>query len=432
MQDSDRVRIKLLVSGNTRHDGPPLANVASLSSASTGGWHLLWRELQAARGGWHLLWADGGIDSHPGVLVVAWFWLGVSKKATVMLLSIVLPVFNEEEVLPELFKALPSVLERIGWDYELVFVDDGSRDATRRILNEFAEKDHRVKVLGFSRNFGQQAAITAGLDFASGDAVVVMDADLQDPPEMLETMVEQFKLGFDVVSTQRIARDGESYFKKVTANAFYSFMKRAVDERLPPQCGDFRLFSRGAVQALRQFREQHRFMRGLVAWLGLRETIVQFHRPARAAGETKYPAWKLVKLAWTAISSFTAMPLRICLTAGVLLTSIGIAYSSYAIYAALFVKSTAPGWSSLVCFQLIFNGATLTAVGLVGDYVGRIFDEAKQRPLYVIGDSKNISSAGSHARVVWIHPPSASEEGTPQILRLQDRNDKDVRKVKAA
>jgi dolichol-phosphate mannosyltransferase len=334
-----------------------------------------------------------------------------------MLLSIVLPVYNEQEVLPALFNALPPVLERIGWDYELIFIDDGSRDSTRSLLNAAAAADERVKVLAFSRNFGQQAAITAGLDFANGDAVVVMDADLQDPPELLETMIEQFNLGFDVVSTQKMTRDGESDFKKATATAFYSFMRKAVDERLPPEVGDFRLFSRGAVQAIRKFREQHRFMRGLVAWLGLRESIVRFHRPARAAGETKYPPWKLVKLAWTAISSFSAMPLRICLTAGLLLTAFGIAYSIYAVYAAIFVSTTAPGWSSLVCFQLLFNGATLTAVGLVGDYVGRIYDESKQRPLYVLGDSVNIEASGCANRVVWINPPDAMAGLPPHPFR---------------
>lgn len=334
-----------------------------------------------------------------------------------MLLSIVLPVYNEQEVLPALFQALPPVLARIGWDYELIFIDDGSRDSTRAILNAEAAKDDRVKILAFSRNFGQQAAITAGLDFANGDAVVVMDADLQDPPELLETMIEQFKQGFDVVSTQKMSRDGESVFKKATASAFYAFMRKAVDERLPPEVGDFRLFSRGAVQAIRKFREQHRFMRGLVAWLGLRESIVRFHRPARVAGETKYPPWKLVKLAWTAVSSFSAMPLRICLTAGLLLTSVGVAYSMYAIYAALFIKTTAPGWSSLVCFQLVFNGATLTAVGLVGDYVGRIYDEAKQRPLYVLGDSVNVTAAGCAHRVVWINPPESATAPSSHVFR---------------
>jgi polyisoprenyl-phosphate glycosyltransferase len=349
-----------------------------------------------------------------------------------MLLSIVLPVYNEQDVLPVLFQSLPSVLHRINCDYELIFVDDGSSDKTREILDAEAAQNERVKVLGFSRNFGQQAAITAGLDFANGDAVVVMDADMQDPPDLLVTMVEQFKKGFDVVSTQRISRQGESVFKKATASAFYSFMQKAVDERLPPQCGDFRLFSRDAVLAIRKFREQHRFMRGLVAWLGLRETIVQFHRPARAAGETKYPPSKMFKLAWTAISSFSAMPLRFCLTAGIALTSLGVLYTLYAIYAAIFVKTTVPGWSSLVCFQLLFNGATLTAVGLVGDYVGRIYDEAKQRPLYVLGDSVNIDSAGSTQRMVWIHPPaspvdspsienrSQSGQSIPQIFTIED------------
>ncbi len=343
-----------------------------------------------------------------------------------MLLSIVLPVYNEQEVLPALLEVLPAVLKKIGCDYELIFIDDGSRDATRSILNKAAELDSRVKVLGFSRNFGQQAAITAGLDFSNGDAVVVMDADLQDPPELLESMIDQFKQGFDVVSTQRIARDGESVFKKVTASAFYSLMQKAVDERLPPQCGDFRLFSRGAVQAIRKFREQHRFMRGLVAWLGLRETIIRFHRPARAAGETKYSPIKLFKLAWTAISSFSAMPLKACLFAGLMITLFGIGYSFYAIYAAIFVMTTAPGWSSLVCFQLLFNGATLTAVGLVGDYVGRIYDESKQRPLYVLGDSVNIQTSGCAHRVVWINPPDDSPSQIahlyrkPQIHRLSD------------
>lgn len=337
------------------------------------------------------------------------FQMTFGDQVDAMLLSIVLPVFNEQDVLPVLFRSLPTVLERVGCDYELIFVDDGSRDATRQILNQYAAIDSRVKILGFSRNFGQQAAITAGLDFAKGDAVVVMDADMQDPPELLETMMREYEKGYDVVSTQRIARDGESLFKKATANAFYKFMQKAVDERLPPQCGDFRLFSRGAVDAIRGFREQHRFMRGLVAWLGLKETIVQFHRPPRAAGETKYPAWKLVKLAWTAISSFSAMPLRLCLTVGLVLTGVGLVYSAYAIYAALFVSTTAPGWSSLVCIQLLFNGATLTAVGLVGDYVGRVYDESKQRPLYVLGDSVNVESAGYNPRMVWIHPPARSE-----------------------
>lgn len=334
-----------------------------------------------------------------------------------MLLSIVLPVYNEQEVLPALFEALPPVLERIGCDYELIFIDDGSKDSTRSMLQTASKSDPRIKVLCFSRNFGQQAAITAGLDFAVGDAVVVMDADLQDPPELLEQMVEQFRQGFDVVSTQKLSRDGETRFKKWTATAFYELMRRTVDERLPPQVGDFRLFSRGAVQAIRGFREQHRFMRGLVAWLGLKESIIQFHRPPRAAGETKYPPIKLVKLAWTAISSFSAVPLKLCLYLGLTLTLFGMGYSLYAVYAAMFVPTTVPGWSSLVCMQLLFNGATLSAVGLVGDYIGRIYDEAKQRPLYVLGESYNVEASGSASRVVWINRPDDAAGNESHLYR---------------
>lgn len=322
-----------------------------------------------------------------------------------MLLSLVIPVYNEEEVLPALFEAIRPVLARIGCDYEFVFVDDGSRDATPRVLSEAAAADPRVKVLRFSRNFGHQAAITAGLDFASGDAVVVMDADLQDPPDLLPEMVARYEQGFDVVSAQRISREGEGLFKRGTAAMFYGLMRRAVDKRLPPQVGDFRLFSRAAVQSLRGFRERHRFMRGLVAWLGLREAIIPFHRAPRAAGTTKYPFWKMVRFAWTAISSFSALPLKLCLVGGLLLTGFGVVYSCHAIYEAMVLHTTERGWTSLVCLQLLFNGATLTAVGLVGDYVARIYEESKGRPLYVLAEATNLDpNAAEPPRSACIAP----------------------------
>ncbi|WP_422924149.1 glycosyltransferase family 2 protein [Singulisphaera sp. PoT] len=308
-----------------------------------------------------------------------------------MLLSLVIPIYNEEEALPSLLKALRSVLDAMGCDHEIVFVNDGSRDGSARILSDLAASDPRVKVLGFSRNFGHQAAITAGLDFASGDAVVVMDADLQDPPELLPQMVSLYEQGYDVVSAQRVGREGEGLFKRGTAALFYGLMKRAVDERLQAQVGDFRLFSRGAVAALRGFREQHRFLRGLVAWLGLKEAIVPFRRPARIAGTTKYPAWKMMKFAWTAISSFSALPLKLSLFAGFLMTMVGVAYSIYVLYETFVLRTTVRGWSSIVCLQILFSGATLTAVGLVGDYVARIYEESKGRPLYVLADLLNMA-----------------------------------------
>ena len=309
-----------------------------------------------------------------------------------MLLSIVIPVFNEEEVLPSLFGILLPILTSLDHPFELIFVDDGSDDNTRRLLNETSLTDPRIKVLGFSRNFGHQAAITAGLDFAEGDAVVVMDADLQDPPDLLPEMLRAYEQGFDVVSAQRISREGDGLFKRGTAALFYSLMQHAIDERLAPQVGDFRLFSRTAVQALRRFREQHRFMRGLVAWLGLKEAIIPFHRAPRAAGTTKYPFWKMARFAWTAISSFSALPLKLSLYGGVMMTACGIGYLLYVLYEALVLRTTVQGWSSLVCLQVLFNGAILTAIGLVGDYVARIYEECKGRPLYVLSEMTNFDT----------------------------------------
>jgi dolichol-phosphate mannosyltransferase len=328
-----------------------------------------------------------------------------------MLLSLVIPIFNEEEALTPLLHSLRSVLASLSCDHEIVFIDDGSRDGTRRLLEAAANADPRVKVLGFSRNFGHQAAITAGLDFASGDAVVVMDADLQDPPGLLPEMVARFEQGFDVVSAQRVERDGEGLFKRGTAALFYGLMKRAVDARLVPQVGDFRLFSRAAVEALRGFREQHRFMRGLVAWLGLKEAVLPFHRPARVAGTTKYPACKMARFAWTAISSFSALPLKLALIGGLLLTAGGAVYSIRVLYETFVLQNTVPGWSSLVCLQLLFSGATLSALGLVGDYVARIYEEAKGRPLYVVSEVLNFGKRlTAPPRAVCIARPAASAQ----------------------
>jgi dolichol-phosphate mannosyltransferase len=307
-----------------------------------------------------------------------------------MRLSLIIPVFNEEEALPLLLGALRSTLASLECDHEILFIDDGSRDETLRLLEIEAAADPRIKVLGFSRNFGHQAAITAGLDFATGDAVVVMDADLQDPPELLAEMVARFEQGFDVVSAQRIGREGEGLFKRGTAALFYRLMRWSIDDRLLPQVGDFRLFSRAAVAALRGFREQHRFMRGLVAWLGLREAVIPFRRPPRVAGTTKYPVWKMARFAWTAISSFSALPLKLALYGGLLLTAIGFIYAIDVVYEKVVLQSTVPGWSSLVCLQLLFSGATLTAVGLIGDYVARIYEEIKGRPLYVVSEVMNL------------------------------------------
>ena len=332
-----------------------------------------------------------------------------------MLLSIVIPIYNEEEAIPLLLVALRRTMQEIRHACEIIFVNDGSKDMSMDLLREAAEADRRLKVLSFPRNFGHQAAITAGLDFASGDAVVVMDADLQDPPELLLQMVERYEEGYDVVSAQRVARDGDGPFKRWTAAGFYWLMRKMVDDRLVPEVGDFRLFSRQALTGLRAFREQHRFMRGLVAWLGLKEAIVPFQRGPRVAGVTKYPLRKMVRFAWTAISSFSALPLRITMLVGLFFCSIGLLGLFWVFWAAV-THRVVPGWSSILVVQLVFSGITLLSLGVIGEYVAKIYDESKWRPLYVVNERVNLRKPLETARrtVILEEREAATllEEGT--------------------
>ncbi len=308
-----------------------------------------------------------------------------------MLLSLIIPVYNEEAVLPQLLASLDAVVAGLPCDCEVVFVNDGSQDRSAELLSAAAGRDPRFKVLGFSRNFGHQVAITAGLDFAAGDAVIIMDADLQDPPEILADMLRLYDAGFDIVSAQRVSRQGDSAYKKLTARLFYWLMRKAVDPRIVPEVGDFRLFSRNAVTVVRAFREQHRFMRGLVAWTGLKEVTLPFERRARAAGTTKYPTRAMIKFAWTGITSFSGFPLRLSLMAGVVLTGAGFLYFLVAAYYAMVLRETAPGWASIIGVQVLFSGAILLAIGLVGDYIARIYEESKGRPLYIVNQADNIA-----------------------------------------
>ena len=336
-----------------------------------------------------------------------------------MRVSVVIPVLNESETLPQLLPRLRSSLRNFEWD--AIFVDDGSTDRTAEILTLEGLKDPRIRVIRLSRNFGHQAAVTAGLDFAKGDAVIVMDGDLQDPPELLPRMIALCEQGYDVVSPQRISRESESVFKRWTAKVFYQLLSRLANHRLTPDVSDFRLFSRRAVLALRSLREQHRFMRGLVGWLGLREAVLPFERPARAGGHTKYSLWKMLRFAWTGISSFSAFPLRISISVGSLLSLFGFGYLLRVLYLAFFTHSLVPGWASVVALQCIFSGAILLALGAVGDYVARTYEEAKNRPLYVVMETRNLpmhlhaSEARSRAIILEhpaqmaLHPRTATE-----------------------
>jgi polyisoprenyl-phosphate glycosyltransferase len=305
-----------------------------------------------------------------------------------MLLSIVVPVLNEAQSIPLLLSSLHEALSNVTW--EVIFVDDGSTDETWGVLERSAAADSHVKMLRFSRNFGHQAAVTAGLDFAGGNAVVVMDADLQDPPELLPRMLALYYEGYDIVSPQRISRDAETTFKRWTATVFYRLLSRMADQQLTPDVGDFRLFSRRAVLAIRSMREQHRYMRGMAAWLGLREAVIPFERKKRVAGHTNYSLFKMLRFAWTGVSSFSAFPLRISVAAGCLLSCAGFMYLLYVIYVAMWTKQTVPGWASVVALQCAFSGVILLALGAIGDYVARTYEEAKGRPLYVVSDLRHV------------------------------------------
>lgn len=307
-----------------------------------------------------------------------------------MLLSLVIPVLNESAALPLLLQRLRDSLRDFSW--EVIFVDDGSRDNTPEILACAALSDPCIKVLRLTRNFGHQAAVTAGLDFANGDAVVVMDADLQDPPELLPRMIALYEQGYDVVSPQRVSRQAETTFKRWTATLFYRALSLLSKQQLTNDVGDFRLFSRRAVRAIRSLREQHRYMRGMVAWLGMKEAVLPFERHARAAGETKYPLLRMLRFGWTAISSFSALPLRISIAAGCFLSCAGFFYLLYVVYLASFTSALIPGWASVVALECIFSGMILLALGGIGDYLARTYEEAKQRPLYVVTSTCNIST----------------------------------------
>ncbi len=279
---------------------------------------------------------------------------------------------------------LLCLLDAMASGGEVWFVNDGSTDKTGEILARAHDDDPRLKVIEFSRNFGHPAAITAGLDHAQGDAVVLMDADLQDPPEVIPEMIALYRRGFDVVHAQRRSRAGESIFKRASAWLFYRLMRAATSGSVPVDVGEFRLMSREVVEALRSLREHHRLVRGLVSWVGFAQTTLAFERPKRAAGSTKYPVSRMVRLGFDGMTSFSAMPLKLATFLGFGAFLLGCGYAAYAIYVGYVLRLGVPGWTSLVILNIFFSGVVLVCLGLVGEYVGRIFEEVKGRPLYVV------------------------------------------------
>ena len=308
--------------------------------------------------------------------------------------SIVVPIWNEEAVIPELYRRIVSIMDAANGSWELICVDDGSRDRSLELLLDLHAKDPRVKVLHFSRNFSHQIAITAGADFAEGDAVIVMDADLQDPPETVLTMIEKWREGYEVVYAVRASREGETFFKLWTASLFYRLLQRITDINIPLDAGDFRLMDRRVVLAMRQLREQHRFMRGLSSWVGFRQIGIEYERAERFAGETKYPLQKMLRLATSAITSFSHVPLQLATYVGFGLATISLIAIIITVILRLSGSNFFLGQATTLVSVLFLGGVQLIFLGIIGEYLGRIYDEVKQRPLYVV--SRAYGFVGQH------------------------------------
>lgn len=302
------------------------------------------------------------------------------------LVSIVVPCFNEEEVLPQTIPSLTQLCDSLPqYDFEIVFVDDGSCDATFERLRDATRLDSRMRVIRFARNFGHQIAVTAGIDAAQGDAVVLIDADLQDPPEVVREMIAKWQEGYDVVYGMRMSRAGESAFKLATARGFYRVLNRLSEVEIPLDTGDFRLMSRPVVDVLKAMPERHRFVRGMVAWIGFRQIALPYVRVERAAGTSKYPLRKMLRFAIDGILSFSTKPLQLSVALGLISATLAIFGILYALALRIFTSIWVEGWTALMIAVLFIGGVQLFSLGILGEYVGRIYSEVKRRPLYVIG-----------------------------------------------
>jgi glycosyltransferase involved in cell wall biosynthesis len=307
--------------------------------------------------------------------------------------SLVVPVYNEDEALPELVRRLGLLLERLDGDSEVILVDDGSTDRSYELALEAREADPRFKVLRLSRNFGHQIAITAGMDVAAGNAVIIMDADLQDPPELVLDMAARWREGFDVVYAIREERAGETRFKRTTAAAFYRLFGRMAEVRVPLDVGDFRLVDRRALDAFRTMRERNRYVRGMFGWIGFRQVGVPFHRAERFAGSTKYPAAKMIKFATDGIVSFSAAPLRFALKLGFAVSALSFLFGITFLVSKLVGLYSVPGLASIAVVVAFVGGIQLVVLGVMGEYIARIHDEVKDRPLYLVSDAHGLPNS---------------------------------------
>lgn len=305
-------------------------------------------------------------------------------------------MYNEAAVVPHLRAVIDEFMGSVRGETEVVLVNDGSTDSTLEQLAAWAYEDPRIKIVNLSRNFGHQSASTAGLDYASGDAVVLIDADLQDPVAVVHQMIDRYCEGYDVVYGQRVTRDGDGATKRFTAWLFYRLMRNFVYRDLPVDTGDFRLISRNCLDGLQQMRETHRFLRGMVAWIGFPQIAVTYQRAARVAGESKYPMRKMLAFAWTAATSFSTLPLKASIWLGLIVTLFGLEEAVRATLAHIFHWYAVPGWSSLTVLVSVLGGATLMSIGVLGEYVGKIYEQSKHRPLYIVSRTFNIADPPKH------------------------------------
>ena len=302
------------------------------------------------------------------------------------LISIVVPVFNESEVIDVFYQRCKSVFNFLeSFNYEIIFVDDGSKDDSYAKMIRLADSDQNVKIIKFSRNFGHQIAITAGMDFASGDAVVIIDADLQDPPEVMKDFIMKWEEGYDVVYGVRETREGENRMKLLTASVFYRILKAFTRIDIPVDTGDFRLLSKKAVSHLRELREHDRFVRGLVSWIGFKQTAVHYHRDKRYAGETKYPYRKMVKFALDGITSFSSVPLKLATILGYITSIFAFIYAC-TVFIQKALGITVQGWATIMVGMLFIGGVQLICLGIIGEYIARIFNQTKKRPMYIVDE----------------------------------------------
>jgi polyisoprenyl-phosphate glycosyltransferase len=301
--------------------------------------------------------------------------------------SIVAPIFNEKENLPQLYRRIQDVMDSTAEPWELLLVDDGSTDTSTELIRALADEDKRVRPVIFARNFGHQVAVTAGLDYSRGDAVIIIDADLQDPPELILEMAQKWKQGYEVVYAVRAEREGESWFKLWTASLFYRVIHRITDVKIPLDTGDFRLMDRKVVDVMNSMRERHRFLRGMSAWVGFKQVGVEYKRAARVAGETKYPFRKMFRLAINAVTSFSYFPLQVATFFGFLSAGISALAIPIVIYMRITGSQAFFGQATTLLAVLFLGGVQLICVGILGEYIGRLYDEAKGRPLYIVREA---------------------------------------------